>query len=83
MVMLEHRIWEDDEFPVYSARLVDEPGFLPPGCIELRYIGREGEKSFIIHANEADDFMEHYRAAPDQEAREHLMIHEIRKGAKS
>lgn len=77
--MCEHRIWEDDEFPVHGVRMVEKPGFVPAGCIELRYIGREGEKSYIIHANEADDFMEHYRAAPDQEAREHLMIHEIRK----
>lgn len=79
--MMEHRIWEDDEFPVHAARLVEKPGFLPAGCIELRYIGRDGEKSHIICANQADDFMERYRAAPDAEAQEHLMIHEIRKPA--
>lgn len=76
---LEHRLWQEDHFEISNCRLIETPGFVPPGCIEIRWSGAGGEHALVIPGNRADDFMERYRSAPDPEAKEHVMIHEIRK----
>lgn len=81
-VHLEQPLWPEEQTPVYGARLVENPGFLPAGCIELRFRDeadvRAPERGHVICANMADDFMERYRAAPDEETRTLLMINQIR-----
>lgn len=74
---MEHPVFQEEV--IHCCRLVERGGYLPPGCIEIRYIGAEGEQAHVICANAADDFMERYRAAPDDETRQLVMESEIRK----
>lgn len=79
---LEKPLWPEEMKQVFGPRLVENPGFLPAGCIELRYRDeddyRASEHAHVICANEADDFMERYRAAHDEETRTLLLVDQIR-----
>lgn len=83
-VQLQHQIWSEDQKPVFAPRMIEKPGFLPAGSIELRYFRdpstAASEYAHVITGNDADDFLERYRAAPDEEARQLVMAAEIRRG---
>lgn len=79
-VNLEHPIFDEADFPIHAARLAGGSSAIP-GAVEIRWIGDGGEHSLFLLGNEADDFVERHRAAPDPEAKEHILIHEIRKAA--
>lgn len=76
---LQHPIWAGDEIVIHSCRLIDQTG--TPGSIILEWQGPAGKDYYVMIGNSADDFLEHYRAAPDDEARDLIMQYEIRKVA--
>lgn len=80
-INLEHPVFSEDGATIRNPRLVEHSGYAPPGSVEIRWIGNGGGHSIFLLGNDADDFMERYRACPDHEARDLVLIHEIRKAA--
>jgi hypothetical protein len=76
---LQHPIWPGEEMVIRNCQLIEDTGI--PGSIFIRWIGAAGYDEIVLIGNHADDFLELYRAAPDAEARDLIMQHEIRKAA--
>jgi hypothetical protein len=80
---LEHQIWSEDDFLIHCCVLNENPLGRRPGSVAIQWLGAGGEHKLELLGNKADDFLERYRAAPDNESREHLMIYEIRKAVEA
>lgn len=80
-VQLEQPLWQEDEIRISNCRLIENPAFVPPGSVEIRWDGAGGEHYLIMRGNPADDFMERYRASADDDARQNVMLGEIRRVA--
>lgn len=78
---LQHPVFVEEGMPIHSCRLVDKTGIV--GAIMLFWKARpDAEEDFVVLIGTfADDFLEHYRAAQDDEGRTLIMQHEIRKAA--
>ncbi|HEX2654500.1 MAG TPA: hypothetical protein VHN11_12710 [Xanthobacteraceae bacterium] len=75
--MNAHELWQDRT--IHNIYIMENCDLLQPGeiCISW-YIGAEATPhERIISGNEADDFLERYRAAPDQEHKDLVALHMI------
>lgn len=68
MTNLEHPLWQDD-MPTYT--IIENTGI--PGSIFVRWPGGE----FTVIGNAADDLVERYRAAPDEETRQLVLAEAV------
>lgn len=80
-INLEHPVFSEDGVTIRGSRLIEDSGYAPPGSVEIRWLGDGGGHSLFLLGNDADDFMERYRAAKDAESKNLVLIHEIRKAA--
>ena len=77
-VMLEHPIWSED-CVIRDPWLEEGPRSTDPGTIALHWHGGDGEHVLLLSGNDADDFIEQYRASEPFAARHLLMRDEIAK----
>jgi hypothetical protein len=77
-VMLEHPLWSED-CVIRDPWLEEAPRYAEPGTIALHWYGGEGKHILVLSGNDADDFMEQYRATETFADRHLLMRDEIAK----
>lgn len=76
--MLEHPIWTED-IVIRDPWLEEMPKAAMPGTIAIHWRGADGSHEVLLSGNDADDFMERYRAADEFQARATLLRSEIEK----
>jgi hypothetical protein len=57
--------------------LIESGDFMDPGEICIVWYARSQIRERVLSGNDADEFMERYRAAPDEEHRGLVMAHMV------
>lgn len=60
-VALQHPLWTED-IAIRDPWLEESPLDEPPGTIAIHWCGDGGGNTLLVRGNDADDFLERYRA---------------------
>lgn len=75
MMSCVHDFWNDNT--VHAIALREHCDLLLPGEIAITWYQGPNARELVMGGNQADEFLERYRAAPDPETKELVMLHAI------
>lgn len=75
MMVSVHDFWNDNL--VHCLEVREHCDLLLPGEIAITWYEGCNSREMVLSGNEADDFLERYRAAPDQEHKDLVALHMI------
>jgi hypothetical protein len=72
MMSSVHDFWNDST--IHALHLREHCDLLLPGEIAITWYQGPNSRELVLSGNQADDFLEKYRAAPDPETKELVML---------